>query len=309
MLQPKIFVVGASNYDLISYVDRLPRSGETILGHDFKLGCGGKGANQAAAAAKLGAHVTIITKLGHDVFGKQTFKNYEKLNIKTDHISFTENAASGVASIWVDKHAHNSIIVVSGANDLIAEKDVENARLAIAESNMLLCQNEIPFQITKKALKIAKESGITTLFNPAPVPIKKISKDFFSLVDILCANEIEAGVLGQKNIHTIEDAFSAGKKLIRNGIKIVLITLGKRGCVLITQKSCEYFNLQSKVKPVDTTGAGDCFIGVFAYFYSKTQDLRVSIQKAQYIAAMSVQRCGTQISYPYDYELPKDFFE
>lgn len=309
MIQPKIFVVGASNYDLISYTNRLPKPGETILGYDFKMGCGGKGANQAVAAAKLGADVTIMTKLGHDLFGQQTFKNYENLKIKTDYIYFAENVLSGVAPIWVDKHGCNSIIVVPGANDLMTAAEVEHARSAIAASHILLCQNEIPFSVTKKALQIAKEEGVVTIFNPAPVPDKKLSRDFFLSIDILCANEIEAGVLGQQTIDTISDAFDVGKKLIRKGVKKVLITLGKRGSVLVTHDKCEHFKIMSEVKAVDTTGAGDCFIGVFSYFYAKTLNDRIALQKAQYVAAMSVQKYGTQSSYPDISDLPKEFFE
>jgi ribokinase len=308
MIQPKIFVVGASNYDLIAYVNRLPQSGETVLGYDFKMGCGGKGANQAVAAAKLGASVTIVTKLGRDIFGEKTFENYKNLNIATDYISFTDKAASGVAPIWVDKFANNSIIVVSGANDLMSAEEIEAARLAIAESNILICQNEIPFAVTKKALQVAKEENVITMFNPAPVPTKSISKSFFSLIDILCANEIEASVLGKKSICTVKDALFVGKSLLRKGVKIVLITLGKQGCVLVSADVCEHFPVMLKINAVDTTGAGDCFIGVFAYFYAKTQNLKLSVQKAQYVAGLSVQKHGTQSSYPYEYELSKEFF-
>jgi ribokinase len=165
---PKICVVGACNLDLISYVPRLPTMGETLHGTRFHMGFGGKGANQAIMAAKLGGDVTMVTKLGQDVFGENTLKNFKSWGVNPQHIHFTDQAFSGVAPIAVDREGHNSIIIVTGANDLLTAAEVETARPAIASSSILVCQLEIPLDINLAALHIAREEGVKTIFNPAP---------------------------------------------------------------------------------------------------------------------------------------------
>ena len=168
MSRPKLCVVGASNLDVISYVERLPRMGETIQGTRFHMSFGGKGANQAVMAAKLGGDVSMVAKLGRDIFGEDMLRNFEAWGIDSRHISFTEDAFSGVASIAVDAEGQNSIIVVTGANDLLAPEEVEVARPAIAAADVLVCQLEIPVASTLAALRIAREEGVRTILNPAP---------------------------------------------------------------------------------------------------------------------------------------------
>lgn len=300
--QPRICVVGSSNYDLTAYTNRFPKPGETVLGYNFKMGCGGKGANQAVAAAKLGADVTIVTKLGDDIFGQQTFQNYKNLNINTDFVSMTNETHSGVAPIWVDKKANNSIIVISGANDLMQIEDIESARSAIESAQILICQNEIPFHITQKALQIAKNVGVCTFFNSAPAPEKELSDDFCQLIDILCLNETESELLTKIKVRKPKDAIRVGEFFVQKGIKKVIVTLGAKGCVFITNDFAKWLK-SYKVKAVDTSGAGDCFVGSFAYFYAKGADVLDAISKAQYMASRSVQKLGTQSSYPSAHEL------
>ena len=306
--KPKICVVGSSNYDLIAYTDRLPKQGETIHGNDFKMGFGGKGANQAVTAAKLGAEVTMVTKLGEDMFGNKTLENYQALNFNTDFVYFTDKAPSGVAPIWVDMNANNSIIVVAGANDLMTEDDVEAARAAIAEAKILICQNEIPLNVTKKALQVAREEGVTTLFNPAPAPTVELSDEYFELTDIFCPNETEAELLTGKTVNSVADAVEAGRMLIAKGVKKVLMTLGEKGCLFVTADSeCHVPGV--KVKAFDTTGAGDCFIGSYAFFSSAGLDDEEAARRACIVASESVQKAGTQTSFPAAKDLPEELFK
>ena len=307
MNKPKICVVGSCNYDMIAYTERLPKQGETIMGKDFKMGFGGKGANQAVAAAKLGADVTMVGKLGTDIFGKQTIENFKNLQIHSNHIYFTDKASSGVAPIWVDDHGHNSIIVVPGANNLITSEEIEAARKAIASAKILICQNEIPLQTSKRALQIAKEEGVITCFNPAPAPKAELSKDFYELIDIFCPNETESELLTNKPVRNIDDAVNAGKELVKKGVKKVMMTLGSNGCLFVDSKS--YTHIQGvKVKAVDTTGAGDCFIGSFAYFFAAGCSEQEAAERACVVASISVQHPGTQTSFPLAKELPKELF-
>lgn len=307
MNKPKICVVGSCNYDMIAYTDRLPKQGETIMGNDFKMGFGGKGANQAAAAAKLGAEVTMVAKLGEDIFGKQTMENFKNLNINSKHVYFTNKASSGVAPIWVDKNGHNSIIVVSGANDLLTVEEVEASRKAIASSKILICQNEVSLEVTKKALQIAREEGVITIFNPAPAPTVELSNEYFELTDIFCPNETEAELLTHRTVKTLEDAVDAGRALIKKGVKKVLMTLGSKGCLFVDAKTHKHIQ-GVEVKAFDTTGAGDCFIGSFAYFLGAGLSEEEAARRACAVASVSVQHPGTQTSFPLAKDLPANLF-
>ena len=166
--RPVVCVVGACNMDLVSFVPRLPRMGETLHGSRFHMGFGGKGANQAVMAARLGADVSMIAELGQDIFGRDTLENFESVGIDTTHVHFTDEASTGVAPIAVDPDGENSIIIVMGANDLLTEEEIEAARAEIAAADVLVCQLEIPVEISLKALRVAREEGVATVFNPAP---------------------------------------------------------------------------------------------------------------------------------------------
>ena len=305
--KPKICVVGSSNYDLIAYTDRMPKIGETIHGNKFEMGFGGKGANQAVAAAKLGADVTMVTKLGEDVFGKETLENYKKLDMNEKYIYFTDKASSGVAPISVDSTGNNSIIVVAGANNLLTEDEVEAARSDIANSKVLICQMEILLNVTKKALQIGREEGVTTVYNPAPAPKEGIPEDVIALADIFCPNETEAEILTGMSVETVDEAVAAGRALLEKGPKMIIMTLGERGCLIIEKESFKHVETE-KVKAIDTTGAGDSFIGSFGYFYAAGFDVEESVKRANKVAAASVQKPGTQKSYPTAAELPAELF-
>ena len=304
---PKICVVGSSNYDLTAYTQRVPKSGETIIGQKFEMGFGGKGANQAVAAAMLGAKVTMVTKLGDDVFGRDTLANYQKLGFNEKFIYFTDEASSGVAPITVDGDGNNSIIVVPGANDLLTEDDVEAARETIADSKAMICQMEIPLSVSRKALLIAREEGVTTIFNPSPAPADGIPDDVIELADILCPNESETELLTGMPVETIEEVVAAGRMLLKKGPKMLIITLGSRGSLIVESDAYTHIETE-KVKTVDTTGAGDCFLGSFAYFMSAGFDLESSVRRANRVAAMSVQKPGAQRSYSAAKDLPEEWF-
>ena len=307
MERPNICVVGACNLDLISYVPRLPSMGETLHGNRFHMGFGGKGANQAIMAAKLGGEVTMVSKLGQDVFGENTLKNFKSWGVNTQHVHFTDQAFSGVAPIAVDTEGHNSIIVVTGANDLLTAEEVEAARPAIAASSILVCQLEIPLDINLTALRIAREEGVKTIFNPAPAR-SEIPQEFYQLSDIFCPNETETELITGMSVQSIVEAESAAKMLIGRGAASVILTLGERGSLLVTDATTEHVPV-APVKALDTTGAGDAFVGSLAFFLAAGKSLSDSIKRANRIAAVSVQSSGTQTSFPEAKDLPREMMK
>jgi ribokinase len=307
MESAKICVVGACNLDLISYVPRLPSMGETLHGSRFHMGFGGKGANQAVMAAKLGGDVTMVTKLGQDVFGENTLKNFKSWGVNTQHVHFTDQAFSGVAPIAVDKEGHNAIIIVTGANDLLTGEEIEAARPAIAASSILVCQLEIPPDINLAALRIAREEGVKTIFNPAPA-LSEIPEEFYQLSDIFCPNETETELLTGMSFKSPAEAENAAKVLIERGAASVILTLGERGSLLVTGAATEHVPVEP-VKALDTTGAGDAFVGSLAFFLAAGKSLPDSIKRANKIAAVSVQSAGTQTSFPEAKDLPSELIK
>lgn len=307
MAQPNICVVGASNIDLISYVPRMPKLGETLHGTKFTIGFGGKGANQAVMAAKLGGDVAIITKLGKDIFGNDTLKNFEAFGINTQGVTFTDDAFSGVAPIAVDPNGDNSIIIVSGANDHLSVEDLHQAKHIIASSKVMVCQLEIPVEISLEALRIAKAAGVTTIFNPAPAR-SELPEEIYQLSDIFCPNETETELLMGVVIQSQDDAVIAARELLRRGPKKVILTLGARGSLLVTPDEIELVPAEV-VKAVDTTGAGDAFIGSLAFFLAAEISFADAMQRANKIAAISVQYPGTQTSFPDAADIPTELMD
>jgi ribokinase len=304
MERPKICVVGACNLDLISYVPRLPIMGETLHGTRFHMGFGGKGANQAVMAAKLGGEVAMVTKLGQDVFGENTLKNFQAWGVNTKHVHFTDQAFSGVAPIAVDPEGHNSIIIVTGANDLMTEEEIEAARPEIAAAQIMVCQLEIPLEITLAALRIAYQEGVKTIFNPAPAR-SNLPEELYHLSDIFCPNESETALLTGMPVGTLEEAEIAARVLIKRGAGTVILTLGERGSLLVTDSMTEHVPVD-QVKALDTTGAGDAFVGSLAYFLASGKSLTEAIKRANRIAAISVLSSGTQTSFPEAKDLPPE---
>jgi len=295
----KICVIGAANLDLISYVPRLPQVGETLHGSRFQMGYGGKGANQAVMAAKLGAEVAMVCKLGRDVFGEGTLENFRAHGVDTTHVTFTEEAFSGVAPIAVDPKGQNAIIIVTGANDVLSLDDLERARPMIAGSDIVVCQLEIPVELTLAALRIAREEGARTIFNPAPAR-PDLPEELYRLSDVICANEPETELLTE-----MQAGEEAARALLGRGTRTVVLTLGERGCLVVEQDTATAVPVEA-VNAVDTSGAGDAFVGSLAVFLAAGRLPAEAAARANRVAALSVQGRGTQSSFPNRTDLPAD---
>jgi ribokinase len=293
----KVCVVGAANIDLISYVPRLPRVGETLHGTQFRMGYGGKGANQAVMAARLRAEVTMVCKLGRDVFGEGTLENFRAHGVDTTHVTFTEDAFSGVAPIAVDPDGRNAIIIVTGANDLLSLDDLERARPAIAAADVVVCQLELPVETTLSALRIAREEGVRTIFNPAPAR-DDLPDELFRLSDVICPNEPETELLTG-----MPAGEGAARELLARGVGAVALTLGDQGCLLVEGDSVTEVPVEP-VRAVDTTGAGDAFVGALATFLAAGRSPVDAAERSNAVAALSVQGRGTQTSFPSAEDLP-----
>jgi ribokinase len=293
----KVCVVGAANIDLISYVPRLPQVGETLHGTQFRMGYGGKGANQAVMAARLRAEVTMVCKLGRDVFGEGTLENFRAHGVDTTHVTFTEDAFSGVAPIAVDPDGRNAIIIVTGANDLLSLDDLERARPAIAAADVVVCQLELPVETTLSALRIAREEGVRTIFNPAPAR-DDLPDELFRLSDVICPNEPETELLTG-----MPAGEGAARELLARGVGAVALTLGDQGCLLVEGDSVTEVPVEP-VRAVDTTGAGDAFVGALATFLAAGRSPVDAAERSNAVAALSVQGRGTQTSFPSADDLP-----
>lgn len=306
--KPRICVVGSSMFDQVTRAPRLPGPGETFPGTSFHTGFGGKGANQAVMAARLGAHVTLVAKLGRDAIGEQTARHYADENILTEFLYYEDHRSSGVASIWVDElTGQNRILMVPGANQSLTPAEVRNARGSIHSAQAVLCQLETPVECSLEAFRIAREvAGVTTLLNPAPsVPIPE---ELLRQTDVLAPNESEAAALAGLPVSTPEEAELAARELQRRGARTVLITLGAAGALALTPAG-EIIRVASpRVRAVDTTGAGDCFIGSLACFLALNFPLRTAMERACLLASQSVQSPGAQSSFPHRSSLDPALF-
>ena len=346
----EIVVFGSSNMDLITYTDAMPKLGETIRGKDFRLGFGGKGANQCVAAGRLGASVAMVSRVGDDSFGRDTLANYAANGVSTEHVRVTEGQATGVAQITVDAHGHNEIIIVPGANDAMTPAADAEGSTAFVETvraaRMLVCQLEVPLAATVSALRVAHTAGVLTLLNPAPAVLPTdtleqcdLVRDMYTLTDVLVPNETELETLTGVPVRTIADAERAAERVLRGmalgalgaAPRFVLVTLGENGA-LLAGKNQATGAVETRLQPlvgervvaVDTTGAGDCFIGALAFFLARHmrehgtgrddtaklfEALAACVPKASTVASNSVTKRGTQTSYPQPSELPASLFQ
>jgi len=303
-----VVVVGSCMTDLISRVPRLPKPGETIHGHSFTVGFGGKGANQCVMAAKLGAKTAMVGKVGKDLFGRNYIKNLEDHGINIDHLGTTSAAATGTAPIAVDDEGQNSIVIVAGANLLLTPEDVMEADGLIKQAQVLICQLETSEESTLAALKLARAHQVTTILNPAPAK-DALDPEIYKYCDIICPNETEAELLTGHPVVTIEDAERAILHLLELGCNTAIITQGDKGVTFasVYDRAPKHVKT-SRVKATDTTGAGDAFVGALAFYLSTFSDLsmRESIRRACEIATISVQMPGTQTSYPTREDIPAE---
>ena len=280
-MSSKICVIGSSNIDQIAYTKNIPADGETLFGDSFQMGFGGKGANQAVMAGLLGADVYMITCLGDDVYKEMTINNYEANNVNTDHIQLVKGA-SGVAPIWVDATGQNRIIVIPGANNEIDAQKAISSIEAIGDISVLVGQCEIPMEVNHEVFQYAKSNSVTTIFNPAPA--KKLDREFLEHISWLIPNENEFELISGMEPND-ENFLKFNEEIPCN----LIVTLGEKGAVLVDENKTHYFDAPS-VNAIDTTGAGDSFIGTFAYELSESNSPESCIKKA-------VEKALKQVSF------------
>lgn len=296
----KIIVVGSSNMDMVVKTSHIPAPGETVLSGSFFMNPGGKGANQAVAAARLGASVIFISKLGSDVFGKQFSKLFHDEGIDTSFIVADDVLPSGVALITVDEQGENSIVVAPGANASLSINDMQQALPVIANAGIVLLQLEIPMETVKYVAAYAASEKGRVILNPAPAA--PLCEALLQQVDILTPNKTEAAMIAGIPVNNVDDAKKAAILICEMGVKNVIVTMGSDGAVVCEGGSC-FMVEAKKVKPVDTTGAGDVFNGALAVALSEGKDLQASARFACEAAAISVTRLGAQASIPYRNEI------
>lgn len=289
-----VLVVGSLNMDLVVSAQRFPKRGETIFGEKFATFPGGKGANQAVAAGKLGANVSMVGCVGRDGFGSELLLSLQANDVNIDFVRKV-SGATGTALITVADDGANTIVVVGGANLECLPADVDRALEALPESGILLVQNEVPRETVEYAIKSAKEKGWTVILNPAPV--RSIARELMPLVDIIIPNETEMALLTDSSVDTREDVMCAAKKLLEYGVGNVIVTLGDKGAICCNE-SGEYSIPAYVVKAVDTTAAGDAYAGALAAGLAEGKTLPDSMVFAAAVAALSVTKQGAQPSLP-----------
>ena len=292
--QSFIAVVGSANVDLTTFNDVFPRPGETIFGKKFDLGFGGKGANQAVAARLCGANVGVVARVGNDLFGPATIKNFESQGIEASNVLLTEGVSSGVAPIFVDPSGQNRIIVVKGANDVLSPEDIDVAAPLLHKADTIVLQFEIPLRTVYHTVRFARANGIRCIVNPAPA--QPIDFKEVGVADYFIPNESEAETITGMPVHSIDEAKKSAEFLLRQGLRKVIITLGERGSLVASSDGMELIPA-FKVNAVDTTGAGDAFIGSFAAFLSEGLPEKEALARANLYAALSTTKAGTQKSF------------
>jgi ribokinase len=290
-----IVVIGSSNTDMVVQVPSLPAAGETVLGGNFVIAAGGKGANQAVAAARLGADVTFICRLGTDMFGERSLEGLKKEGLHTQHVVRDESRPSGVALIMVEERGENLIAVAPGANGRLNVGDVDAAREAISEAGVVLLQLEIPLDTVRRAAHLGRQAGSIVILNPAPA--RPIDEELLREVSILTPNAGEARMLTGIEPKDAGSCRRAAELLREKGADSVIITLGKQGAFLSSDGHSELIPGRS-VEAVDTTAAGDAFNGALAHALASGDDLPNAVGLANQAAALSVTRLGAQPSLP-----------
>lgn len=291
---PRIAVVGSLNTDLTTYTEVFPRPGETLFGRSFELGFGGKGANQAVAARLCGAEVMMVAKVGKDLFGEATVRNLASFGVDVSRVEIIDGVSTGVAPIFVEPNGQNRIIVVKGANDLLTPRDVDAAAAELARAQIIILQFEIPLETIYHTIRFARSHGICCIVNPAPALPATLSE--LISADYFIPNETEAEMIAGVRASTLEEAKACASHLLSRGFRRVLITLGARGSLLAGSEGAIAME-PFAVKAIDTSGAGDAFIGSFAAFIGEGLPEREAVSRANLYAALSTTGTGTQKSF------------
>jgi ribokinase len=302
-MEANIIIVGSMNMDMMVKTEHIPRPGETIMGTDFLMNPGGKGANQAVAVARLSGNAKFIGKIGNDLFGRQASQLFREEGIDTSGLTSDANQPSGIALITVDKDGENSIVVAPGANSSLNLADVETHIYNTSQASVMLIQLEIPINTVKHAIKVAKQSNIKVILNPAPA--QHLEDELLKMVDIITPNETEAEFLTGFSVFDIESAKKAAQDISSKGIGSVIMTLGQKGA-LVYENEIFHHITAPVVLAVDTTAAGDVFNGALAVGITEGKTILQAVEFACRAAAISVTRLGAQSSIPYRNEMLLD---
>ena len=300
-MKPRIVVMGSLNIDLVVQAPRIPKPGETIIGaSDLQRIPGGKGANQEYGAAKLGADVALVGRVGNDMFVERLIKNLGKVGIDIRHVTRDSRASTGVAIIVVEESGQNSIVVSSGANKHVSPKDVSQAEEVIRSANLLLLQLEIPLAAVYKAAQLAQHHGVRIVLNPAPA--QPLPADLLLMMDIHIPNETETTILSGYYVDADDGIKKATAELRQSGVKIIIMTRGSRGSILITENEVTNFPA-FPIKPVDTTAAGDAFVSSFAVAFAEGKSLHDAVRFGNAAGALTSMKLRAQPSMPNRMEL------
>ncbi len=292
-----IVVIGSSNTDMVVKTSHLPVPGETVLGGDFFMNAGGKGANQAVAAARYGNRVVFVAKTGNDLFGEQVRKSMKEDGIVTDYVFIDEEHPSGVALITIDQKAENCIVVAGGANMYLKPEDIDKAKEEILGGDVVLMQLETPIETVEYAAKMAAEAGVKVILNPAPAPAEPLSKELISNLFLITPNRSEASRLTGIEVTDLASAQRAALALYDMGAKNVIVTLGSEGSLVYDGHMMMRVEA-IKVEAVDTTAAGDTYNGVLASVIAEGKSLIDAVHEANIAGAISVTRMGAQPAAP-----------
>ena len=292
--RPRIAVVGSANIDLTTFTNQFPKPGETIFGQKFDLGFGGKGANQAVAARLCGAEVFMVARVGSDLFGPATIENFRRQGIDPTHVKQVEGLSSGVAPIFVEPNGQNRILVVKGANDALKPADVDAAAETLKSADCIVLQFEIPVETVYYTIQFARTHGIRCILNPAPA--QPVDLGALKDLDYFVPNESEAETITGRPVKSVEDAKKCAEQLVTGGIGRVIITLGANGSLLAGRDGGEHVP-PFPVNAIDSTGAGDAFIGSFAVFLAEGVAEREAVRRANLYAGLSTTGVGTQKSF------------
>jgi len=298
-MKGKILVIGSTNTDMTAFCAKMPAPGETVLGNDFVMGPGGKGANQAVAAKRLGGDVKFICKVGDDIFGENTIRHFKEEGLDTSGVMIS-NKPSGVALITVDESAENCIVVASGANNDYTQEDIRSCEAMIKDCDILLMQLEIPVPAVMEAAKIAHEAGKIVVLNPAPA--LDLPEEIFKYISLFIPNENELEKYSGVEVEGEETAAKAAKVLMDKGVGDLIVTMGSKGSLICRGDETEFVQAH-KVEAVDTTGAGDCYCGALCVALSEGLSLKDAAAFATKASALAVQRPGAQNAMPYRKEI------